>query len=76
MRRARHILMCWEFGGGNGHARRLKLLGGHLTTLGYKVSYALRRPEVGAAVGIAGEALRGHGHGRHQRRRPASHDQD
>lgn len=56
MGRAKHILMCWEFGGGNGHARRLKLLGDHMAARGFKVSYALRRPEVGAAVGISGEA--------------------
>src|SRR5262245_6122224 len=58
MRRAKHILMCWEFGGGNGHARRLKLLGSHLAALGFKVSYALRRPELRSDLGIPSEAMK------------------
>ncbi len=58
MRSARHILLCWEFGSGNGHARRIKLLGERLIAAGFKVTYALRRPQVGAGVGIPVEAIR------------------
>ena len=44
--------MCWEFGGGNGHVRRLKLIGERLQALGFEIVYGLRRPDVGSAIGI------------------------
>lgn len=58
MRRARHVLLCWEFGGGNGHVRQLKSIGDRLQARGCTTAYGLRRPEVGVAVGIAPEAIR------------------
>jgi len=58
MRRAGHVLLCWEFGAGNGHARRLQLIGKRLEALGFTTAYGLRRPEVGAAIGIAAETIR------------------
>jgi rhamnosyltransferase subunit B len=58
MRRAKRVLMCWEFGSGNGHVRQLKLIGERLQKQGFAVTYALRRPEAGAAVGIPAEATR------------------
>ncbi|MBK1867373.1 glycosyltransferase [Aestuariivirga sp. YIM B02566] len=58
MRRAGHVLLCWEFGAGNGHARRLQLIGKRLEALGFTTAYGLRRPEVGAAIGIAEETIR------------------
>jgi rhamnosyltransferase subunit B len=58
MRRAGHVLLCWEFGAGNGHARRLHLIGKRLEALGFTTAYGLRRPEVGAAIGIAAETIR------------------
>lgn len=59
MRRAKRILMCWEFGSGNGHVRQLKLIGERLRQQGFDVTYALRRPDAGEAVGIPAEAIRG-----------------
>lgn len=50
--------MCWEFGSGNGHARQLKIIGERLEALGFSTVYALRRPDVGAAVGLPAEAIR------------------
>lgn len=58
MRRARHVLLCWEFGGGNGHVRRLKSIGDRLAAQGFTTVYGLRRPEVGGAIGIAPESIR------------------
>ncbi|MFZ5672299.1 MAG: nucleotide disphospho-sugar-binding domain-containing protein [Pseudomonadota bacterium] len=58
MRRAGHILLCWEFGAGNGHARRLQAIGDRLEAMGFTTAFGLRRPEVGAAVGIAAEKIR------------------
>lgn len=58
MRRAGHVLLCWEFGAGNGHARRLHLIGKRLEALGFTTAYGLRRPEVGTAIGIAAETIR------------------
>ena len=58
MRRAGHVLLCWEFGAGNGHARRLQLIGKRLEALGFTTAYGLRRPEVGAAIGIAAATIR------------------
>jgi rhamnosyltransferase subunit B len=58
MRRAGHVLLCWEFGAGNGHARRLQLIGKRLEALGFTTAYGLRRPEVGAAIGIAAQMIR------------------
>lgn len=50
--------MCWEFGSGNGHVRQLKLIGESLRARGFDVIYALRRPDVGSAVGIPADAIR------------------
>ena len=50
--------MCWEFGSGNGHVRQLKLIGERLKARGFDVIYALRRPDVGSAVGIPADAIR------------------
>jgi rhamnosyltransferase subunit B len=50
--------MCWESGGGNGQARQLKLIGERLHALGFDITYALRRPDVGSAVGIPADAIR------------------
>lgn len=58
MRRAGHVLLCWEYGGGNGHVRRLKSIGDRLAALGFTTAYGLRRPEVGAAIGIAADTIR------------------
>jgi Erythromycin biosynthesis protein CIII-like, C-terminal domain len=58
MPQAKRILLCWEFGGGNGHVKQLKIIGDRLAAEGLSVAYALRRPEVGAAVGIAVDAIR------------------
>jgi len=58
MRRARHVLLCWEFGGGHGHVRRLTSIGDHLQARGFTTAYGLRRPEAGAAVGLAPETIR------------------
>ena len=58
MRRARHVLLCWEFGAGNGHARRLQSIGNRLEALGFTTAYGLRRPEVGTAIGIGEEKIR------------------
>lgn len=58
MRRAGHVLLCWEYGGGNGHVRRLQSIGDRLQALGFTAAYGLRRPEVGAAIGIAEETIR------------------
>lgn len=54
----RRVLLCWEFGGGNGHVRQLKSIGDQLQARGLTVSYGLRRPDVGAAIGIMQEAIR------------------
>lgn len=58
MRHAKRVLMCWEYGGGNGHVRRLKIIGDWLQRLGVKVIYGLRWPDVGSAVGIPENAIR------------------
>jgi len=50
--------MCWEYGGGNGHVRRLKCIGEWLQRLGVKVTYGLRWPDVGSVVGIPENAIR------------------
>ncbi len=50
--------MCWEFGSGNGHVRQLKLIGERLQKQGFDVTYALRRPDAGEAVGIPAGAIR------------------
>lgn len=50
--------MCWEFGSGNGHVRQLKLIGECLEARGFDVVYALRRPDVGSAIGIPADAIR------------------
>jgi hypothetical protein len=58
MRKKKHVLLCWEFGSGYGHARRLKLLGDRLADADLEVSFALRRPEIGASAGIPAEAIK------------------
>lgn len=58
MPQAKRILMCWEFGSGNGHVRQLKLIGERLEEQGFETVYALRRPDVGIAVGIPAAAIR------------------
>lgn len=58
MQRAGHVLLCWEFGAGNGHARRLQAIGDRLEAMGLTTTFGLRRPEVGEAVGIAAEKIR------------------
>lgn len=58
MPQAKRVLMCWEFGGGNGHVRQLKIIGERLAALGFDIVYALRRPDAGSAVGISAEAIR------------------
>jgi rhamnosyltransferase subunit B len=58
MRRAKRVLMCWEFGSGNGHVRQLKVIGERLQKRGFSVSYALRRPDAGAGIGIPTDAIR------------------
>jgi len=58
MRQAKRVLMCWEFGSGNGHVRQLKLIGERLKARGFDVTYALRRPDVGSAIGIPADAIR------------------
>lgn len=58
MPQAKRVLMCWEFGSGNGHARQLKLIGERLEAQGFSIVYALRRPEIGSALGIAEAAIR------------------
>jgi hypothetical protein len=58
MPQTKRILMGWEFGSGNGHVRQLKIIGERLAGEGLDVVYALRRPEVGLAVGIPADATR------------------
>jgi rhamnosyltransferase subunit B len=58
MRQAKRVLMCWEFGSGNGHVRQLKIIGERLEALGFDVVYALRRPDAGSAIGIPADAIR------------------
>lgn len=58
MKYAGHVLLCWEFGAGNGHARRLQAIGNRLEAMGFTTAFGLRRPEVGAAIGIAAEKIR------------------
>lgn len=58
MRRSKHVLLCWEFGCGGRHVRRLKAIGEKLSTRGFTVSYALQRPEAGMAIGMPAERIR------------------
>lgn len=58
MPRAKRVLLCWEFGSGNGHARQLDLIGRQLQRRGFQTVYALRRPDVGTAMGIQAAAIR------------------
>jgi len=58
MPRAKRVLMCWEFGSGNGHVQQLKVIGERLARLGFEVTYALRRPDAGSAVGLPEEAIK------------------
>lgn len=58
MRHSKHVLLCWEFGSGGRHVRRLKAIGDQLSTRGFTVSYALRRPEAGMAIGMPAERIK------------------
>lgn len=58
MRRSKHVLLCWEFGSGGRHVRRLKAISEQLSKRGFTASYALRRPEAGMAIGIPAEVIK------------------
>lgn len=57
MPRAKHVLLCWEFGQGSRHVRRLKAIGEALGKRGCTVGYALRRPAAGTAAGLPADTI-------------------